>query len=106
MSKIREALEEVVSILSTWTDHLPPVVQDEAQEAIDKAEAALSEPLKNYEVGTVEEQYRRFELMCNNNCCNNCKSCPFSDEDGYSELEECVLKWSQMPYEKGETNEQ
>jgi hypothetical protein len=41
-SKQREALEEVVSILSTWADHLPPVIQEKAQEAIDKAEAALA----------------------------------------------------------------
>jgi hypothetical protein len=42
-SKLREALEEVESILSTWIDHLPPVIQEKAREAIDKAEAALGE---------------------------------------------------------------
>jgi hypothetical protein len=99
MSKIREALEEVVSILSTWTDHLPPVIQEEAQEAIDKAEAALAEPLKNCEVGTPEEQYNRFIY-----CCTERKiSCRKTFNRGCAI---CYAKWMQMPYEKGGNDEQ
>ena len=70
------------------------------RDAIANANAALSASPRNCDVGTAEEQYRRFELMCINNCGNSCKSCQFSDEDGYSELEECVIKWSQMLYEE------
>lgn len=96
-SKIREALEEVVSILSTWTDHLPPVIQEEAQEAIDKAEAALDEPLRNCEVGTAEEQFKRHSKWC-------ATTRDFSCAD--TMCRKCFADWSQMPYEKGETNEQ
>jgi hypothetical protein len=49
-SKLREALEATESVLSTWIDHLPPVVQDEAQEALYKAEAAFAEPLTQAEI--------------------------------------------------------
>ncbi len=42
-NKLREALEEMESVLSTWIDHLPPVIQEKAQEALDKAETALTE---------------------------------------------------------------
>ena len=102
MSKIREALEEVVSILSTWTDHLPPVIQDEVQEAIEKAEAALDEPLRNCDIGTAEEQAIRFHKYCSRQSQDDifCLGCPLIKE------ERCELVWSQMPYEKGETNEQ
>lgn len=97
MSKIREALEEVVSILSTWTDHLPPVVQDEAQEAIDKAEAALSEPLKNYEVGTPEEQVKRYRKFCGTY--NRCEYCPIKKDGGILSAM-CFARWAQMQYKK------
>lgn len=97
MSKIREALEEVVSILSTWTDHLPPVIQDEVQEAIDKAEAALAEPLKNCEVGTAKELVERHYKWCETTRDFSCAN---------SICRKCFADWSQMPYEKGETNEQ
>ena len=41
-SKIREALTKVSDILGTWCDHLPPNKQDEAKEALDLADEALS----------------------------------------------------------------
>lgn len=100
-SKIRETLEEVVSILSTWTDHLPPVIQEKAQEAIDKAEAALDEPLRNCEVGAAEEQTERFKDLCRKYRRGpgpraNCKGCPIQHE---SQHVGCTFAWSQMPYE-------
>ena len=90
-SKLKETLEEVVSLLSTWTDHLPSGIQEEAQEAIDKAEAALAEPLKNCEVGTVGEQIKRFynEYYAENSRCKRMWS-----------FGECAIHWSQMPYKK------
>jgi hypothetical protein len=107
MNKLRDSLEEVVSILSTWTDHLPPVIQEKAQEAIDKAEAALAEPLRNCEVGTAEEQAKRFRSFCG---MHKPKVNEFSE---HGELlcpstgceliacnyGQCALAWVQMPYE-------
>jgi hypothetical protein len=91
-SKQREALEEVVSILSTWADHLPPVIQEKAQEAIDKAEAALAEPLRNCDVGTIREQDLRFYDFCGSH--SSCVECPLRGR-----VYSCSLSWSQMPYE-------
>ena len=97
-SKMREALEEVESILSTWIDHLPPVIQEKAQEAIDKAEAALAEPLRNCDVGTVDEQYARWDKHCQS-MENRCSEC--SLHKNYFDLTaECYAKWSLMPYEE------
>lgn len=59
-------------------------------------EAALSEPVRNCEVGTAEEQYARFEAYCDNEVCNR-KNCGCSCKALYSD--ECALEWSQMPYE-------
>jgi hypothetical protein len=98
MSKIREALEEVVSILSTWTDHLPPVIQEEVQEAIDKAEAALGEPVCNCEVGTPEEQNLRHGEWCRKYGIDGTMDVPCASPDMHCHL--CFARWSQMPYKK------
>ena len=59
------------------------------------AKAALAEPLRNCDVGTAEEQAKRFEKFCKDNqtssgSCSECKiwDCP-----------RCELTWGQMPYE-------
>jgi hypothetical protein len=85
--KLREALEGVESILSTWLDHLPPVVQDKAREAIEKSEKALAEPVMNCEVGTAKEQVERHKKWCNGNVCLFTHSCRI-----------CFANWSQKPY--------
>lgn len=46
-SKLREALTKVSDILETWCDHLPPIIQDEAEEALALADEALSAPPRN-----------------------------------------------------------
>jgi hypothetical protein len=94
-SKAREALEEVELVLSTWIDHLPPVVQDEARKAIDKAEAALAEPLRNCDVGTAEEQEERY-IKLKREHVDRLLRCP---AEGHSFFPDS-LYWAQMPYEK------
>ena len=56
--------------------------------------AALAEPVKNCEVGTVMEQKRRFSLHCLS-LGNRCTVCPLFKE------RDCKLAWAQMPYEEG-----
>jgi hypothetical protein len=106
-SKTREALEEVESILSTWIDHLPPVIQEKAQEALNKAEAALAEPLRNCDVGTAEEQGERFILFCCRNsfrgvCNDSCKFANVNRRLGWQKIGQvrCFPFWAQMPYKK------
>lgn len=57
-------------------------------------EAALSEPRRNCDVGTAEEQATRFEAYCDSH--TNCAHCPLRGQ-------QCVLAWAQMPYETVKT---
>lgn len=50
----------------------------------------LADPLRNCEVGTAEEQAERFDAYCDSH--TNCAHCPLAGQ-------QCVLAWSQMPYE-------
>jgi hypothetical protein len=58
------------------------------------AKTALAEPLKNYEVGTAEEQSNRFFAFCNKHqTFDGCSDCPLEGSD------RCEIAWAQMPYE-------
>ena len=57
-------------------------------------DAALSAPPRNCDVGTVDEQLKRFSAFCMSRKCNEC---PFVS----STYGECGVRWSQMPYEGG-----
>ena len=57
--------------------------------------AAIAEHPRNCDVGTVKEQSERFGKFCRYpQKCNECKL--YTTELLY----ECVLSWSQMPYEE------
>ena len=67
--------------------------------------AALAEPPRNCEVGSVDEQAERFREFCDDEKghrehCRNCRLCNAVD---------CELAWAQLPYdmneEKGGANE-
>lgn len=61
------------------------------------AKAALSKPPRNCDVGSEEEQSRRYEAFCEAHhmqCDKGCSACPCSKKSGVS----CELCWSQMPY--------
>ena len=59
-----------------------------------KSRAARSDPPRNCDVGTVDEQLKRFSAFCMSRKCNEC---PFVS----STYGECGVRWSQMPYEGG-----
>lgn len=61
------------------------------------AEAALSAPPRNCDVGTVAEQNERFDKYCYDHRSHEicCGKCPIFGEPC------CELAWSQMPYEEG-----
>ena len=65
------------------------------KDAQDMAKAALSAPPRNCDVGTAEEQYKRFLKFCHG---ANCSKCPVHDAVN------CKFAWSQMPYKEGEAN--
>ena len=62
------------------------------------AEAALSAPQRNCDVGTVAEQNERFDKYCYDHRSHEicCGKCPIFGEPC------CELAWSQMPYEEGD----
>lgn len=69
-----------------------------------KISAALSEPARNCDVGTADEQADRFKAFCyaNRTPDNECsKECPFNDT---SAVCYCQARWAQMSYEKKEEN--
>ena len=62
-------------------------------------DAALSTPLRNCDIGTVEEQAERFDEFCYNHRSREkgCGGCPILD----CGVSCCELAWAQMPYEEG-----
>lgn len=60
---------------------------------------ALSSPLRNCDVGTLEEQVKRMDAYCASHgeridCGWRCENCPLCS------IDRCELAWSQMPYEE------
>lgn len=74
----------------------------EMANALDKAKAVLAKPPRNCDVGTADEQAKRFHSFCEKfqsriqgmcspqcpckDCCDKCQ---------------CLIKWAQTPYEEG-----
>lgn len=107
-NKLREALEAIVDCGRRYDydlQHSPHWDGSEGAsylvEAVDIARAALAEPLRNCDVGTAEEQHKRFHEFCwsyrSMDMCGNsyCNTCPLQGNKS------CNLAWAQMPYEEG-----
>lgn len=86
-NKLREALTKILNLTSSLDENcaVDPV------DICDIARDALAEPVRNYEVGTAEEQYSRMFRECYEWMCMDCKS---SDKD----FRKCALSWAQKPY--------
>ena len=61
---------------------------------IDESKAALSAPPRNCDVGTADEQRKRFKAFCRDRQGGTCDKCPA--RKGF-----CTLTWAQMPYKEG-----
>lgn len=104
----REALKKIylnAQYICEYRDE-PAIVHHQANLIERAVNAALSKPPRNCDVGTPEEQWRRFKKHCEENlqaddpdyCSSIC------DVDGGC-VSECALKWAQMPYEANEKGE-
>ena len=108
---MREALEMMISLFSkgvlctSYADTIEEMEQIE--ELYRKAKAALSEPQRNCDVGTAEDQTTRYRKFCidhkylGSDFSYMCKGfgkgrCPFSNSHIKSQ---CEFAWAQMPYE-------
>lgn len=104
MSKLRKALLDVRIALSLAIHN--NLTKDDAKEWLKVVDAALAEPLKNCEVGTVEEQTERFRKFCfahthKNGTDFKChKNCPAKNYIGGWGIPYCQVRWGQLPYEK------
>ena len=93
-AKLREALGKILWCLEWMFNNTDDKsVQSHLIEPIALAKAALAEPVKNYEVGTPEEQSKRFKFSK----CDEPPKCRPWDECCLT----CFAKWAQMPYEEG-----
>ena len=94
MAAMRGALLECVDMLSSFKD------DPEVAESISIADAALLEPPRNCDVGTAEEQAKRFAELCTSHSKEGARGlceedCPLGKDYG----SDCALAWAQMPYE-------
>lgn len=99
--KMREALERILGI----ADHLqtrfaiPKFASEEILELKQIAESVLSSPPRNCDVGTAEEQNRRFCKWCRKYGIDGDMEVACAHQDMSCTL--CALRWEQMPYEEG-----
>ena len=95
---MREALNDVISIADREFNAFRETAA--MKEMRDKCCSALAAPPRNCDVGTPEEQAKRFALHCDKNPkCKRCQCC------GVIPFNHCEFVWAQMPYtaEEGET---
>ena len=89
-SNVKAMHEALVKIRKLVTDDRPA---DEVEIA-NICNIALSAPLRNFDIGTAEEQMERHRAYCNDHemMCGR---------SGSVVCRKCFAKWAQMPYEKG-----
>ena len=105
---MREALPETKSVIARCMEILNKIpggvpydglIGDVADEICDLRESyvnpALSDPPRNCDVGTAEEQLKMFNKFCFPIKCKECRL--YTDED----LHDCIFRWHQMPYKEG-----
>ena len=92
-AKMRDALSEISNLADALDIDNPNVVA-----ILDQCRDALAAPPRNCDVGTDEEQLRRYEELCYSHTCGSrcsLSGCPLYEYD-------CSpFAWGQMPYEKG-----
>ena len=99
MKAMREALEAISARAAIGGEFDPHAYLDEIRVI---AEEALSKPPRNCDVGTAEEQAKRFKAFCLPRVgeCSEDSICPakhslFNDIG----IRYCQLNWAQLPYE-------
>lgn len=64
----------------------------------EKCRKAIAAPARNCNVGTVEEQFLRWQAFCGRSN-PDCKGCPCDGPE--CSFAFCFAKWAQMPYDEG-----
>jgi len=115
---MREALVKIRRELNTYCNDCtlpdrmtedPPdytCLRDSLLEIERIVDAALSAPARNCDVGTAEEQFKRYLAFCHSES-RGCEHCP-ANKTRLRGTSNCDLAWAQMPYEadkKGEVDD-
>lgn len=100
--KSRKAMDEMSN--SIFQGRIKDSLIDTMGEAQKAISLALAEPIRNCDVGTVDEQEERFHAFCNRHTvvdAQHCNGCPINNIQTEAD---CVFVWAQLPYEetKGE----
>ena len=98
VQKTRKVLEYILHKFYDGADGYPHARLNIRDKGMIKS--ALSKPLRNCDVGTAEEQGKRFQEFCDDSqtdedFCSMCARCSLRKEG------HCEIAWAQMPYEEG-----
>ena len=101
VQKMRMKLERIVEIAESFGDKAVTLGL-----IIDRAKEALALPLRQCDIGTAEEQYKRFQDFCLHNsfmgvCSEHCPlytPCIIGSYQNTGRAR-CIPAWAQMPYE-------
>ena len=99
---MREALNAIKDTLDEWRTNGEMMEHWQYSELFGIANAALSAPPRNCDVGTSEEQDARHSKWCRRYGIDGDMEVACAHKDMSCAL--CALRWAQMPYEKGEND--
>lgn len=93
--KMREALVEISKLADDW--EIAVTKAGALDRIYELANAALSAPARQCDVGTAEEQAKRMDAYCASHgerigCSWRCDTCPLC------KIDRCELAWAQTPY--------
>lgn len=107
---LREALDEALSFIGNLEIEPYSPLDEDASELRQKIMDALSAPARNCDVGTAEEQWKRFYEFCidweesgpDGGCSDGCPCMAIKSKksDGCFGQSGCFAIWAQMPYEE------
>lgn len=101
MSNYKQMRSALITARSALTDlsYSGEVDTETYKAEIDIIDKALALPRRNCDVGTADEQVKRFRAYCKPfiACNTMCRDCPLYK--GTADIVECLCKWAQMPYE-------
>lgn len=103
-AKLREALKASRDYFVALREKVPGSLSEQyLTRRIADIDVALAAPTRNCDVGTPNEQARRFQLFCQNHrdIDTECSMmCPFVDT---ADINHCQSGWAQLPYKEEET---
>lgn len=102
-AKMREALRELIVAVCDYHENANSLyygkdIRSVIAVQLNNAREALSIPLRNCDVGLVEEQAKRYQEFCDESqtdedYCSMCARCSLKKEKN------CAITWANMPYE-------